>query len=90
MPLRRPRKPISLAKLTTVLALTFSLAFGLCSVSGISISGGGSYRSAELLIGTSLVIEAVCATGLVVLGVVALIRARRKGPAPGIRDGAKL
>jgi hypothetical protein len=43
-------------------------------VSGISISGGGSYQVAQLLISTSLVIEAICAAGLVVLGIVALLR----------------
>ncbi len=74
MPIRASHKPINLAKIATVFALTFSLAFGLCSVSGISISGGGNYRVAELLISTSLVIEAVCAAGLTVLGIVALLR----------------
>jgi hypothetical protein len=74
MPVRHAHKPINLAKLATVFALTFSLAFGLCSVSGISISGGGSYRVAQLLISTSLVIEAICAAGLVVLGIVAMLR----------------
>jgi hypothetical protein len=74
MPVQHVHKPINLSKCATVFALTFSLAFGLCSVSGISISGGGSYRVAELLISTSLVIEAICAGGLVVIGVVALLR----------------
>ena len=74
MPVRPSHKPINLAKLATVFALTFSLAFGLCSVSGISISGGGNYRVAQLLIAISLVIEAVCAAGLVVLGIVAMLR----------------
>ncbi len=74
MPVRHAHKPANLSKLATVFALTFSLAFGLCSVSGISISGGGSYRVAQLLISTSLVIEAICAAGLVVLGIVALLR----------------
>jgi hypothetical protein len=74
MPVRQSHKSINLAKLATVFALTFSLAFGLCSVSGISISGGGNYRVAQLLISTSLVIEAVCLTGLVVLGIVAWCR----------------
>ncbi len=77
MPLRPSRKPLNLSKLATIFALIFSLAFGLCSVSGISISGGGSYRAAELLITTSLVIEAVCVTVLLALGVVAILRARR-------------
>jgi hypothetical protein len=74
MPVRSAHKSINLAKPATVFALTFSLAFGLCSVSGISISGGGNYQVAQLLIATSLVIEAICAAGLTVLGIVALLR----------------
>ena len=74
MPVRHAHKPANLSKLATAFALTFSLAFGLCSVSGISISGGGSYQVAQLLISTSLVIEAICAAGLVVLGIVAMCR----------------
>jgi hypothetical protein len=74
MPVRHAHKPTNLSKLATVFALTFSLAFGLCSVSGISISGGGNYQVAQLLIATSLVIEAICAAGLTVLGIVALLR----------------
>jgi hypothetical protein len=76
MPVRHSHKPVGLAKLATAFSLIFSLAFGLCSVSGISISGGGNYRVAQLLITTSLVIEAICAAGLVVIGVVAFIRSR--------------
>jgi len=78
MPLRSARKPLNLAKLATIFALIFSLAFGLCSVSGISISGGGSYRAAQLLITTSLFIEGVCVVALLALAVVAIFRARRK------------
>jgi hypothetical protein len=74
MPIRASHKPINLSKIATVFALTFSLAFGLCSVSGISISGGGNYRVAQLLIATSLGIEAICAAGLMVLGIVAFLR----------------
>ena len=77
MPLRSARKPLNLARLATILALIFSLAFGLCSVAGISISGGGSYRAAAFLITTSLIIGAVCIAGLLALGVVAILRARR-------------
>jgi hypothetical protein len=77
MPVRASHRSINLAKLATVFALTFSLAFGLCSVSGMSIDGGGNYRVAQLLISTSLVIEAVCAAGLVVIGLVAFVRSRR-------------
>lgn len=78
MPLRSARKPLNLAKLATIFALIFSLAFGLCSVSGISISGGGSYRAAQLLITTSLFIEGVCVVVLLALAVIAIVRARRK------------
>ena len=78
MPLRSTRKPVNLAKLATVFALTFSLAFGLCSVSGISISGGGNYQVAQLLIGTSLVIEAVCLSGLLAIAVIAFLRRRHE------------
>jgi len=78
MPLRSGRKPLNLAKLATIFALIFSLAFGLCSVSGISISGGGNYRVAQLLITISLVIEGACVTVLLALGVVAVLRRRRK------------
>ena len=74
MPVRHAHKPTNLARFATVFALTFSLAFGLCSVSGISISGGGNYRVAQLLIATSLVIEAICAAGLLVLGILAMLR----------------
>jgi hypothetical protein len=77
MPLRAARKPLNLAKLTTIFALIFSLAFGLCSVSGISISAGGSYRAAEFLITASLGIEAVCVIAFLALGLVAILRARR-------------
>jgi hypothetical protein len=78
MQLRSTRKPVSLAKCATVLALTFSLAFGLCSVSGMSISGGGNYQVAQLLIGTSLVIEAVCLSGLLAIAVIAFLRRRHE------------
>ena len=77
MPLRSARKPLNLAKLATIFALVFSLAFGLCSVSGMSISGGGSYRAAQLLITTSLFIEGVCLAALLALLVVAITRRRK-------------
>ena len=77
LPVRSPRKAMNLSTLTTILALLFSLAFGICCVSGISLSKGGNTRSAELLIGTALVIGAVCAAGLVALAVLAIVRAKR-------------
>jgi hypothetical protein len=80
VPLRPPRKPINLAWPTTVLALIFSLAFGVCSVSGISLSNGGNERSKELLIVTAGVIGAICAAGLGALAIVAFVRSKRTGP----------
>jgi hypothetical protein len=77
MPFRSVRKPLNLAKLATIFALIFSLAFGLCSVSGMSISGGGSYRAAQFLITTSLFIEGVCLFALMTLLVMAILRRRK-------------
>ena len=76
LPIRSARKPLNLSKLATIFALIFSLAFGLCSVSGISMSSGGNYRAAQLLIATSLTIEGVCVAALLILGVIAIIRVR--------------
>jgi hypothetical protein len=76
-PLRSTRKPLNLSGPTTVLGLIFSLAFGVCAVSGISLSNGGNTRSAELLIVTALVIGAVCAAGLGVIAIVAMVRSTR-------------
>ncbi len=76
-PLRSTRKPVNLSGLTTVLALIFSLAFGICAVSGISLSNGGNTRSAELLIVTALVIGSVCAAGLGVIAIFAIVRSAR-------------
>jgi hypothetical protein len=80
VPLRPPRKPINLARPTTILALIFSLAFGICSVSGISLSNGGNEQSKELLIVTAGVIGGICAAGLGALAIVAFVRSKRTGP----------
>ena len=76
-PLRSTRKPVNLSRATTVLALIFSLAFGICSISGISLSNGGNTKSAELLIVTALVMGSVCAAGLGVIAILALVRSAR-------------
>jgi hypothetical protein len=79
VPLRPARKPINLAWPTTVLALIFSLAFGICSISGISLSNGGNERSKELLIVTAGIIGAISAAGLGVLAIIAFVRSKRAG-----------
>ncbi len=66
-------EPISLAKLATIFAVIFGIAFGLCAVSAFT-GGLGSQKVLPFLIGTSLVIEAVCLLGLLVVGVLAIIR----------------
>jgi hypothetical protein len=77
VPLQPPRKPINLVWPTTILALIFTLAFGVCSVSGISLSNGGNEQSKELLIVTAGVIGAICAAGLAALALVAFVRSKR-------------
>jgi hypothetical protein len=76
VPLRPARKPVNLTKATTIFALIFGLAFGICSVSGISLSNGGDPRSAYLLIATALVMGAVCVVCLVAIAVFAFLRSR--------------
>jgi amino acid transporter len=76
VPLRPARKPVNLTTVTTLFALIFGLAFGICSVSGISLSNGGDIRSAHLLIVTALVMGAVCVVCLVAVAIFAIIRSR--------------
>ena len=75
---RPSRKPIDLTRLTTIFALTFGLAFGICAVSGISLSDGGNARSAQLLISTAMIMGAVCVVFLMAIAVFALIRSSRR------------
>jgi hypothetical protein len=72
--------PIRLAKLATIFAATFVIAFGLCT--GTALTGGlGSEQAMPFLIGTSVVIEGVCLVGLLVVGIWAIVRAsNRKSP----------
>ena len=64
---------ISLAKLATIFAVIFGIAFGLCTVSAFT-GGLGSQKVMPFLIGTSVVIEVVCLLGLLVIGVLAIVR----------------
>jgi hypothetical protein len=66
-------KPISLAKLATIFAVIFGIAFGLCTASAFT-GGLGSQKVMPILIGTSAVIEGVCLLGLLVVGILAIVR----------------
>jgi hypothetical protein len=57
--------------------LIFSIAFGTCSVTGISLSNGGDARSDELLIVIAGVTGGICAAGLAFIAVIAFVRSRR-------------
>ena len=69
----RPSKSMSLSKLATICAVAFGLAFGLCSVSALTVVGDHQKIGAGL-IWTSAIIEAVCLVGLVVIGIIAIAR----------------
>lgn len=70
-------EPISLAKLATIFAVVFGIAFGLCSVSALT-GGLGSQKMMPALMITSVVIEAACLLGLLVLGALAIVRYLRR------------
>jgi hypothetical protein len=69
LPIPRSGKPVNLAILATILSVVMIISFGLCMAGGI--------RSLELMI-LSLVIDAVCGLGLLVVGIWALIRSARR------------
>jgi hypothetical protein len=76
VPLRTSRKSFDLTRVTTVFGLIFGLAFGICSVSGISLSNGGNVRSAHLLIVTAFVMGGICLFCLLAVAIFAFIRSR--------------
>ena len=67
-------KPISLAKLATIFAVTFCIAFGLCAVTAIS----GGMSSGTVVIQVSAVVEAICIVGLLVVALMAIVRSINK------------
>jgi hypothetical protein len=70
-----PEERINLAKVATAFAVAFGIAFGLCTVSTFSLNSGGSMAGIfQFLIGLSLITEAVCAIGLLTIGVMAVVR----------------
>ena len=64
---------MSLARLATILAITFAIAFGLCTAGVMR-----NTNNPGILVYFALVIEAVCAIGLLVVGVIAIIRSVRR------------
>ena len=68
-------RPLTLAKVATVLATVFMVAFGLCAVSALS-GGLGSPKLMPFLIWVSVGTEAICLVGLLVIGGIALFRRR--------------
>jgi hypothetical protein len=66
-------QPISLAKLATIFAVIFGIAFGLCTATAVS-GGRGAQKVMPSLIVISAVIEGVCLVGLLVVGVWAIAR----------------
>jgi uncharacterized membrane protein YbhN (UPF0104 family) len=76
VPLKSSRKPAHVTTAITVIALVFGLAFGICSVSGISLSNGGNARSAHLLIVSGLIMGAICVLCLIAIGIYEYFRHR--------------
>jgi cation transporter-like permease len=67
------RQSISLARLATILAVGFAIAFGLCTAGVIR-----NVNNPGILVYFALVIEAICAIGLLVVAVLAIIRSVRR------------
>jgi hypothetical protein len=67
-----PPKPISLARLATILAVAFAIAFGLCAVGVMR-----NFNNPGILVYFSIVIEVICAIGLLVVAILAIIRRSR-------------
>ena len=64
---------ISLAKLATIFAVVFCIAFGLCGVTAVTY-GPDSRGVRPYVMGASLVVEAVFLLGLLVVGILAIVR----------------
>jgi hypothetical protein len=60
----------TLSKVAIVLAVTMGVTFGLCSITATNASPGNG----GLIFSISIIIEAVCAIGLLVVGIIALSR----------------
>jgi hypothetical protein len=76
------RKPTSLSRLATIFAITFGIAFGLCTTSA-TIGMSANSNVARFFIWASIVIEAICLIGLIVIALISIYKAvaRRFFPA---------
>ena len=63
------RTSITLSRLAAIFAVTFGLAFGLCTV-----SANFNEKFSAPLIKASLAIEGICLVALLVIGMIAFIR----------------
>ena len=63
------RQSIGLAKLATILAITFAIAVGLCTAGVMR-----NVNNPGILVYFALVVQAVCLLGLVVTAILAIIR----------------
>ncbi|CAN5662546.1 hypothetical protein BH10ACI4_BH10ACI4_26470 [soil metagenome] len=61
-----------LAKLATIFAVALGLAFGLCTISA-SAGMSANERVAGFFVWASVVIEAICLTSLLIIGIVATV-----------------
>jgi ABC-type nitrate/sulfonate/bicarbonate transport system permease component len=66
------RTSITLSRLAAIFAVTFGLAFGLCTV-----STNFNEKFGAPLIKASLAIEVICLVGLLVIGAMALVRKQK-------------
>lgn len=70
------RTSISLAKLAAILAATFCIAFGLCTVS-VTMVMGVYQKIGTGFIWASVITEIICLIGLLVIGIIAIFRSFR-------------
>jgi hypothetical protein len=76
-PYETPRTPLSLAKLAAILAAAFCIAFGLCTVSATTLVGTYQ-KTATAFIWISVITEILCFLGLIIIGLMAIVRASRR------------
>jgi len=70
------RKSISLSRLATIFAVTFGIAFSLCTASATAVVGVNQKIGAGL-IWISVAVEGVCLIGLLAIGIIAIFRSIR-------------
>ncbi len=73
-----PKPPNSLAKLATIFAVVFCIAFGLCTASVFTGLTGSTKAVATIVIYLSLATEAICLLGLIAVALLAIVRSFRR------------